>query len=81
VAVGDQDVVPAPVTSGSRTVLVSPNGAAAALLSRTGGGAWALSPGPAGLPVAAASVGDRHYVATRPQAGAAATLYQARWPS
>jgi hypothetical protein len=81
VAVGDQDVVPAPVTSGSRTVLVSPNGAAAALLSRTGGGAWALSPGPAGLPVAAASVGDRLYVATRPQAGAAATLYQARWPS
>ena len=80
-AVGDQDVVPAPVTSGSTTVLVSPNGATAALLSRAGGSAWAQSAGPAGRPVAAAMVGDRLYVATRPPAGGAATLYQARWPS
>jgi hypothetical protein len=80
-AVGDQDVVPAPVTSGSTTVLVSPNGATTALLSRAGGSAWAQSAGPAGRPVAAAMVGDRLYVATRPQAGGAATLYQARWPS
>lgn len=80
-AVGDQDVVPAPVTSGSTTVLVSPNGATAALLSRAGGSAWAQSPGPAGRPVAAALVGDRLYVATRASAGGAATLYQARWPS
>jgi hypothetical protein len=79
--VGDQDVVPAPLTSGSSTVLVSPNGAAAALLSRTGDRGWALSALPAGRPVAAALVGDRLYVATRPKAGAAATLYQARWPS
>jgi hypothetical protein len=73
--------VPAPVTSGSTTVLVSPNGATTALLSRAGGSAWAQSAGPAGRPVAAAMVGDRLYVATRPQAGGAATLYQARWPS
>ena len=80
-AVGDQDVVPAPVTSGSTTVLVSPNGATAALLSRAGGSAWAQSAGPSGRPAAAAMVGDRLYVATRPPGGGAATLYQARWPS
>ena len=80
-AVGDQDAVPAPVTSGSTTLLVSPNGATAALLSSAGGSAWASSSGPAGRPAAAALVGDRLYVATRPSAGGAATLYQARWPS
>ena len=80
-AVGDQDAVPAPVTSGSTTLLVSPNGATAALLSSAGASAWAPSSGPAGRPVAAALVGDRLYVATRPSAGGAATLYQARWPS
>jgi hypothetical protein len=81
--VGDQDIVPAPMAAGSTTLLVSPNGATAALLSGSGsadGAEWALSEGPTGLPVAAAVVDDRLYVATRPKAGAAATLFVARWP-
>jgi hypothetical protein len=32
------------------------------------------------MPVAAAVVGDQLYVATRLSAGAAATLFVARWP-
>jgi hypothetical protein len=79
-AVGDQDVVPAPLTTGGTTLVVSPNGATAALLSRAGTAGWATSAGPTGLPVAAALVGDRLYVATRPAAGAAATLFTTRWP-
>ena len=78
-AVGDQDVVPAPVIARSTSVITSPNGAAAAVLSRSDTGSWAVSPGPAGLPVAAALVGDHLYVATRPAAGAAATLFVSRW--
>ena len=42
--------------------------------------AGSTSAGPTGLPVAAALVGDRLYVATRPTAGAAANLFVARWP-
>jgi hypothetical protein len=71
------------MAAGSTTLLVSPNGATAALLSGSGsadGAEWALSEGPTGLPVAAAVVDDRLYVATRPKAGAAATLFVARWP-
>jgi len=79
-AVGDQDVVPAPLTAGGTTIIVSPNGASAALLSRAGTAGWATSTGPSGLPVSAALVGDRLYVATRPTAGAAATLFTTRWP-
>ncbi|HVD63913.1 MAG TPA: hypothetical protein VNC14_06440 [Lapillicoccus sp.] len=78
-AVGDQDVLPAPVIARSTSVITSPNGATAAVLSRSDTGSWAVSPGPAGLPVAAALVGDRLYVATRPAAGAAATLFVSRW--
>ena len=79
-AVGDQDIVPAPLTTSGATVVVSPNGATAVVLSRAGAAAWATSAGPSGLPVAAALVGDRLYVATRPAAGAAATLFTTRWP-
>ena len=78
--VGDQDVVPAPVMARSTSVIASPNGATAAVLSRSDTTPWAVSAGPAGLPVAAALVGDRLYVATRPAAGAAATLFVNRWP-
>jgi hypothetical protein len=78
-AVGDQDVVPAPVIAGSTSIIPSPNGATVAVLSRSDTGSWLMSAGPAGLPVAAAAVGDRLYVATRPAPGAAATLFVARW--
>lgn len=78
-SVGDQDVVPAPLTAGGTSLVVSPNGATAALLSRAATAEWATSAGPTGLPVAAALVGDRLYVATRPTAGAAATLFTTRW--
>ena len=80
-SVGDQDVVPAPLTAGGTSLVVSPNGATAALLSRAATAEWATSAGPTGLPVAAALVGDRLYVATRPTAGAAATLFTTRWTS
>ncbi len=78
-AVGDQDVIPAPVIARSFSLIASPNGATAAVLSRSETGSWAVSAGPAGLPIAAALVGDRLYVATRPAPGAAATLFVARW--
>jgi hypothetical protein len=81
VPVGDQDVVPAPLVTGGTTLVVSPSGATAAVLSRAGTAPWATSAGPSGLPVAAALVGSRLYVATRPTAGAAATLFMTSWPS
>jgi hypothetical protein len=79
IAVGDQDVVPAPVIARVSSVIVSPNGPTATVLSRSDTGSWVASPGPAGLPIATALVGDRIYVATRPAPGAAATLFVARW--
>ena len=79
IAVGDQDVVPAPVIARITSVIVSPNGPSAAVLSRSDTGSWVASAGPAGLPIATALVGDRIYVATRPAPGAAATLFVARW--
>ncbi len=78
VAVGDQDVIPRPMGTGSGTTVVSPSDTGTVVLSGTVGG-WALSTGPTGQPVGAALVGDRLYVATRPQAGAPATLFVARW--
>jgi hypothetical protein len=79
IAVGDQDVVPAPVIARVSSVIVSPNGPTATVLSRSDTGSWVASAGPAGLPIATALVGDRIYVATRPAPGAAATLFVARW--
>lgn len=79
IAVGDQDVVPTPVIASSTSLITSPNGATVAVLSGSDTGFWVVSGGPAGLPVAAALVGDRLYVATRPAPGAAATLFAARW--
>jgi hypothetical protein len=79
IAVGDQDVVPTPVIASSTSLITSPSGATVAVLSGSDTGFWVVSGGPAGLPVAAALVGDRLYVATRPAPGAAATLFAARW--
>jgi hypothetical protein len=79
IAVGDQDVVPAPVIARISSVIVSPNGPTATVLSRSDTGSWVASAGPAGLPITTALVGDRIYVATRPAPGAAATLFVARW--
>jgi hypothetical protein len=79
IAVGDQDVVPAPVIARISSVIVSPNGPTATVLSRSDTGSWVASAGPAGLPIATALVGDRIYVATRPAPVAAATLFVARW--
>ena len=79
IGVGDQDVIPRPMSAGPHTLVVSPAAGQSVVLSSTAVG-WATSAGPTGLPVAAALVGDRLYVATRPTAGAAANLFVARWP-
>lgn len=80
-AVGDQDPVPAPLHAGGVTLVVSPSGTGTAVVSGVdAGGAWALSAGPAGRPVAAALVGRRLYVATRQQPGGPTTLWSATWP-
>lgn len=79
VGVGDQDVIPRPMTAGSHFLVVSPAAGQVAVLSNAAQ-RWATSSGPTGLPVAAALVGERLYVATRPAAGAAASLFVARWP-
>ncbi len=80
VPVGDQDVVPRPMAAGSHgTVVVSPSSTGSVVLTSAVEG-WATSAGPTGLPVAAALVGDRLYVAARPTAGATASLFVARWP-
>ena len=76
-AVGDQDVVPRPMISGPTLVVVSPSGDRTVVVTNALEG-WAASVGPTGLPVAAALVGNRLYVATRPAPGADATLYVAR---
>jgi hypothetical protein len=92
-SVGDQDPLPAPLGAGATTIVVSPGGAgtsvvtgpAPAASSGAPGGsaaasAWRVSAGPSGRPVAAALVGDRLYVATRPESGGPASLWSARWP-
>ena len=78
VAVGEQDGIPRPMGTGPGTTVVSPSATGTVVLSGAVEG-WAISTGPTGQPVAAALVGDRLYVATRPQAGAPATLFVARW--
>ena len=79
VAVGDQDVIPRPMGAGAHPVVVSPAAGQTVVLSTTAE-SWARSQGPTGLPVAAALVGDRLYVATRATVGAPASLFVARWP-
>src|SRR6478609_3208583 len=79
IGVGDQDVIPRPMSAGPVSLVVSPSAGQSVVLSSAAEG-WVTSAGPTGLPVAAALVGDRLYVATRPTAGAAANLFVARWP-
>ena len=79
IGVGDQDVVPRPMSAGPYSLVVSPAAGQSVVLSNTAE-SWALSGGPTGLPIAAALVGDRLYVATRPSIGAPASLFVARWP-
>lgn len=76
IAVGDKDVVPAPVLHGSDAVVVSPDGSRTAVLVRASG-AWHTSTGPAGMPAAAAAVGGRLYVATRTVTDGPTTLWAA----
>jgi hypothetical protein len=78
-AVGDQDVVPRPIVVGPTTLVVSPAGGRTAVVGNAAEG-WVTMAGPAGQPAAAALVGDRLYVTTRPSAGAPANLYSTRWP-
>lgn len=78
--VDDEQAVPAPMLSGSHTLIVTPGGAGTAVVSRSAGssgpsGRWSASAGPHGTPVAAAVVGDRLYVATEEQKGGPATLW------
>jgi hypothetical protein len=79
VAVGDQDVIPRPIGVAPDAMVVSPSAQGTVVVSSTGE-RWASSAGPPGAPVAAARVGDRLYVATRPAPGAVVTLSAARWP-
>ena len=79
IGVGDQDVIPRPMSAGPHSLVVSPSAGQSVVLSNAAE-SWATSAGPTGLPVAAALVGDRLYVATRPTAGATANLFVARWP-
>jgi hypothetical protein len=79
IGVGDQDVIPRPMPAGPHSLVVSPSSGRSVVLSNAAQG-WAVSAGPTGLPVAAALVGERLYVATRPAAGATASLFVARWP-
>ncbi len=79
IGVGDQDVIPRPMSAGPHSLVVSPAAGQSVVLSNTAA-SWALSGGPTGLPMAAALVGDRLYVATRPTIGAPASLFVARWP-
>jgi len=67
------------MSAGPHSLVVSPSAGQSVVLSSAAEG-WVTSAGPTGLPVAAALVGDRLYVATRPTAGAAANLFVARWP-
>ncbi len=81
-AVGDQDPVPAPLATGSATLVVSPSETGTTVLAGTLLGAdapWRTSAGPGGRPLAAALVGDRLYVATRQQPGGPTALWSARW--
>jgi hypothetical protein len=79
IGVGDQDVIPRPMSAGPHSLVVSPSAGQSVVLSNAVEG-WATSAGPTGLPVAAALVGDRLYVATRPTAGTTSSLFVARWP-
>lgn len=79
IAVGDKDVVPAPVLHGSDAVVVSPDGSRTAVLVRASG-TWHTSTGPAGTPAAAAAVGGRLYVATRTTTDGPTTLWAAALP-
>ena len=63
--------------TGPGATVVSPSAEGTVVLSSAAEG-WSTSPGPTGQPVAAALVGDRLYVATRPQAGAPVTLFVTR---
>ena len=78
-ASGTRTSCPRPMSAGPHSLVVSPSAGQSVVLSSAAEG-WATSAGPTGLPVAAALVGDRLYVATRPTAGAAANLFVARWP-
>ncbi len=81
VAVGDQDPLPAPLSVGVSTLVVSPADTGTVVVSgRADGGAWTASSGPGGRPVAAAVVGQRLYAATRSTAGGPVTLWSATWP-